>query len=158
MLFSLVLTSLNGISYNWTIAQVGATIWKDRDYTINTIPDELVGTILFQVPHKAIGNGTIISIITHQPCDLYIVHVDEADGRDGGFETNLPNNGWTPITLVEDIEWSLDNGDLKSMSKVVMKTVTDTGIQKSTLPATTTNELVHSIFVRHHGKLCFVLG
>ena len=93
---------LEGLSYNIATAEIDGIIWNDRGYMFSpNLPSYLIGTTLFQIPHKAIPMGTTTEIFLCNPSTIYIANEahDRNAGRDGGFDESLPGNGWT---LVDD--------------------------------------------------------
>ena len=64
---------LKGIRYKLSAAVNNGTVWVDRNYKFSNLPDYLEGTLLFQIPHKAIRQGTVTEILVHQPSTLYLV-------------------------------------------------------------------------------------
>ena len=137
MYFGSTVPSLSGISYTTITAEEDIVMWSDRDYKITKLPAFLKGSTSFRVKIKAHPKGTTISIITRQPSTLYVAF-ELGQGRDGGFDTSLPSNGWTLVAgSVETTCCSLNRILTKSLE------IGETTI----LPATTTNQLVHAIFV-----------
>ena len=134
-------TVLAGVSYEISTAENDGIIWNNRDYKFSNLPSYLVGTLLFEVPHK-ISKDKVIDISVPNTSIIYLVH--EEGSRSGGFENSLTNS----------LEWALedDNAEIGAGSttfKYVWKNyVLANGRTTIILPATTTNEAVLSIFVR----------
>ena len=81
---------VSGISTTKTQAYIGVAIFSDRSYSISSIPNELVGAILFQTEHY-VARSTI-TISSDRRADV-IVALKES--RDGGLTDVLPSEGWT---------------------------------------------------------------
>ena len=108
------------------------TIFSDRIYSISSIPDELVGSILFQTEHY-VARSTI-TISSDKNADV-IVALSEV--RNGGLIDVLPSDGWT---LKE--EWSV--GWSESLNKVYLKPVSAGG---SVTFTSTEDKMTFAIFV-----------
>ena len=137
---------LKGVNYKTSVANNGNLVWMDRDYKFSMLPDYLKDTVLFQVPHKSIRRGTVIELIVHQPSTIYIGH---EGSRSGGFTTSLLSAGWELITNKSPLRTGCC-----TLSNIWKKVVTNSGLTTISLPATTTGETVHSIFVRETEKKC----
>ena len=94
---------------------MGVAIFSDRSYSISSIPDELVGSILFQ-PETYVARSTI-TISSDGSADVVVALMES---RDGGLINVLPSEGWT---LKE--EWSVDWDE--SLNKVYLKQVSAGG-------------------------------
>ena len=106
---------VSGISTTKTKANIGVAIFSDRSYVISSIPDELVGSILFQ-PETYVDRSTI-TISSDGSVDVIVALMES---RDGGLTDVLPSEGWT---LKE--EWSVDWDE--SLNKVYLKQVSAGG-------------------------------
>ena len=131
---------LRGVRYKLSAAINNGTVWVDRNYKFSNMPAYLEGTLLFQVPHKAIRQGTIIEFLSHQPSTIYLAH--EAV-RNGGFKTSLPKYGWNLVTNHARLRTGCCN-----LRYIWKKVVTNDDLSTISLPATTTSETVHCIFVQ----------
>ena len=131
---------LRGVRYKLSAAINNGTVWVDRNYKFSNMPAYLEGTLLFQVPHKAIRQGTIIEFLSHQPSTIYLAH--EAV-RNGGFKTSLPKYGWKLVTNHAKLRTGCCN-----LRYIWKKVVTNDDLTTLSLPATTTSETVHCIFVQ----------
>ena len=131
---------LRGVRYKLSAAINNGTVWVDRNYKFSNMPAYLEGTLLFQVPHKAIRQGTIIEFLSHQPSTIYLAH--EAV-RNGGFKTSLPKYGWKLVTNHAQLRTGCCN-----LRYIWKKVVTNDDLTTISLPATTTSETVHCIFVQ----------
>ena len=131
-------------------AEIGGIIWIDRDYRFSNLPSYLVGSLLFKVPCKSIHKGTVTKITVHNPSTIYIAHqaVEDHIDRSGGFENSLPNSGWT---LVNDNIVLFSGGNIGHWI-IWKKDVSANGRTTVPLPATTTDETVHSIFVKGNSQ------
>ena len=72
--------------------EVGAVFWHDRDYAITGFPEYMKGGHYIEQAHKAIDQGSVISITTASRSKIYVAV--EASGRDGGFRNSLVQAGW----------------------------------------------------------------
>ena len=132
---------IRGVSYELSTAFNYGIIWIDRNYQFTNLPSFLVGANVFQVPHREIPLGTVIEILIYTPS---IVYIAREKSRSGGFESSLPDDGWILVT---------DQGVVGSnlgfhYTNIWKKEVSSYGLTTLSLPATTTRELVHSIFVQ----------
>ena len=131
---------LRGLRYRLSAAVNNGTVWLDRNYKFSNLPSYLEGTLLFQVPHKAIHQGTVTEILVHQPSTIYVAHEET---RSGGFHKTLPKTGWTLVT---------DNAQVGTgqtfMKYIWKKVVSNDSLTVLRLPATTTSETVHCIFAQ----------
>ena len=117
-----------------------STVWVDRNYKFSNLPDYLEGTLLFQVPYKAIRQGTVTEILVHQPSTLYLGH---ELSRNGGFQKTLPKFGWELVTNEAGIKTGGGNLDY-----IWKKVVSNDSLTTISLPETTTSETTHCIFVQ----------
>ena len=131
---------LRGVRYKLSAAINNGTVWVDRNYKFSNMPAYLEGTLLFQVPHKAIRQGTIIEFLSHQPSTIYLAHEGV---RNGGFKTSLPKYGWKLVTNHAQLRTGCCN-----LRYIWKKVVTNDDLTTISLPATTTSETVHCIFVQ----------
>ena len=109
--------------------QVGNDLWNDRHtYKISSLPSFLQSSdcVLFQGPHKAISQGTVITVSTTAASTIYVA-VDNV--KDGGFTVALPNMDW--ITETEVLKYRA------TVYRILSKTISPGSIT-TTLPATTT--------------------
>ena len=94
---------------------MGVAIFADRSYSISSIPDELVGSILFQAEHY-VARSTI-TISSDRRVDVIVALMES---RDGGLTDVLPSEGW----ILKE-EWSVDWHE--SLNKVYLKPVSAGG-------------------------------
>lgn len=73
-------------------AKKEGNIWSNNNDTIKELPDFLEGTILFQLPFKAIPAGSSLSIVSDEWSDIFIAH-EEKEGEEI-FEKNLTKLRW----------------------------------------------------------------
>ena len=116
------------------------TVWVDRNYKFSNLPDYLEGTLLFQLPYKAIRQGTVTEILVHQPSTLYLGH---ESNRNGGFPKTLPKYGWELVTSNAGIKTG--GGGLDYIWK---KVVSNDSLTTISLPDTKTSETTHCLFVQ----------
>ena len=106
MLFLLIAASLDlivtGITTTRAEATIGAKLWKDRGYSISSINDELLGSILFQTNHYV--NSKTISIESNNNADIFIALYEEGN-REGGLMEALQADQWT-LQNGWYLEWS----------------------------------------------------
>ena len=95
---------------------------------------------MFQLPYKAIRQGTVTEILVHQPSTLYLGHESR---RNGGFPETLPNYGWELVTSNAGIKTG--GGDLDYIWK---KVVSNDSLTTISLPDTKTSETTHCLFVQ----------
>ena len=107
--------SVSGISTTETEADIGVAIFSDRSYSISSIPDELVGSTLFQ-PEHYVARSTI-TVSSNENAEVVVALME---ARDGGLIDVLPSEGWT---LKEG--WSVDWHE--SLNKVYHKPVSAGG-------------------------------
>ena len=131
---------LRGVRYKLSAAINNGTVWVDRNYKFSNMPAYLEGTLLFQVPHKAIRQGTIIEFLSHQASTIYLAHEGV---RNGGFKSSLPKYGWKLVTNHAQLRTGCCN-----LRYIWKKVVTNDDLTTISLPATTTSETVHCIFVQ----------
>ena len=143
--------SLRGVNYKLSTAANDDIIWIDREYKFSNLPSFVNGATLFQVPHKSIPLGTVIEILVYNPSTIYIAH--EGSARSGGFQSTLPDEGWILVTNQGTTRFTVQG----TFQYIWKKHVTKIGLNTLSLPATTTSELVHSIFVQGN-KLQFQLN
>ena len=86
-----------------------------------------------------LNQGATIQIIVHEPTTIYIV---AQQGRDGGFEISLPQDGWT--LLDDDLTNTFSLG---GNTYAWEKKITASGTTTLNLPART-KETVCSILFR----------
>ena len=114
----------------------GAVFWHDRDYAITEFPDYMKGGHYIEQAHKAIKQGSVISITTASRSKIYVAV--EASGRDGGFRNSLAKAGW-----------AAEKGSVKNtccpLGAVFSKSTSSGGTVK--LPATATGQTVMVIVV-----------
>ena len=131
---------MKGIRYKLSAAVNNGTVWVDRNYKFSNLPDYLEGTLLFQLPYKAIRQGQVTEILVHQPSTLYLGH---DSNRNGGFQKTLPNNGWELVVNNAGIKTGGGNLDF-----IWKKVVPNDSLTRISLPETTTSETTHCIFVQ----------
>ena len=131
---------LTGTSYEIDIAENNGDIWNDRDYKFKNLPDYLEGAIVAKIPVRLDQEATI-QIVVHEPTTIYIVH---EQSRSGGFETSLPEDGWT--LLDDDLPNTFSLG---RNNYAWEKKITASGTTTLTLPART-KETVCSILFRNN--------
>ena len=134
----LIEPELTGTTYEIDTAQNNGDIWNDRDYRFQNLPDYLEGAIVAKVPVR-LDQGATIQIIVHEPTTIYIV---AQQGRDGGFEISLPQDGWT--LLDDDLTNTFSLG---GNTYAWEKKITASGTTTLNLPART-KETVCSILFR----------
>ena len=136
---------MKGIRYKLSAAVNNGTVWVDRNYKFSNLPDYLEGTLLFQLPYKAIRQGQVTEILVHQPSTLYLGH---DSSRNGGFQKTLPNNGWELVANNAGIKTGGGNLDF-----IWKKLVPNDSLTRISLPETTTSETTHCIFVQSKCKI-----
>ena len=97
-------------------AKAGSKIWKDREYSISSISDELIGSILFQPSHY-VNPGTM-SISANRNAEAFIALFEEGKGREGGLMKVLEADGWT-LKNGWYLEWSNQHKLNKIWSKKI---------------------------------------
>jgi hypothetical protein len=71
----------------------GTHFWSDRTYELWNVPVQLLGGLLYQFPHR---NSNTFSISVNKiPAHVYILY---DDGRAGGLDAFLSNNGWRVVS------------------------------------------------------------
>ena len=137
------------------IARNDVVAWSDRSFTFANLPSYLDGALLFQIPQIVTPKGAQIELILYQPSIIYVAHEQI---RNGGFDKSLLNTGWTLVTdnatvllKTEDKSEAKDTGCCAY--KFIWKMdVSISGRTVINLPATTTMETVHSLFVQSFRK------
>ena len=82
--------SVSGITTITTEASVGAEVWSNRDYTISSMPAELIGDTLF------LSDVFLdVSTITVEVNQNAVISVALYNRRTGGLDVVLPAQGWT---------------------------------------------------------------
>ena len=89
-----------------TQASRGTKLWSDRGYIISTLPAEIEGAELFQLPVECFP-GLYISIVTKVSSDVYIAH-----------DTKHSYNGWKGNGLIElltaDRRWDITSETIET--------------------------------------------
>lgn len=118
----------------------GVKVWHDRSaYTWTKVPAYLNGADFVQQPHKSIPKNSRITVKTDKAVTLYVA--SEPGGRSCGFERLTKLMGFTKMP--EKLSWG--GGCCKGDMAIYAKKINP---GSTTLPPTSTNQCVGSIFFK----------
>lgn len=74
-----------------TVMEENVTAWLDRDHCYLSVPDYLLGGILFQGPFKDVPEGTVVTVRPNASARVYVIFDKSSCG---GLDKSLAGGGW----------------------------------------------------------------